>query len=81
MNGDKIMNEINKISTRQISLKILFIFMFIYAIRMEASNFIIDQRGISVKMFEAILELGSILFVLCFMYFILSPCSNKKVYS
>lgn len=40
------------------------IFMFLYAVGMESQNFIQDPRGISVKIFEAILELGGVLFAL-----------------
>lgn len=63
---------------RQTVLKILFIVMFIYAIRMEATNFIVDQRGIFLKLFEATLELSSILLVWFLIYITLLPYPNDK---
>lgn len=38
--------------------------MFLFAVATEAQNFIQDPRGIPVKLFEAILELGGVLFAL-----------------
>lgn len=56
------------------------VILFISAVIMEMNNFMNDPRGISVKLFEAILELGGILFGISFVAYLFEiyPITQKQ---